>query len=129
MNGSLIVTSSGLAISLRDAIIAETMKHRLPTLYYSRAFITSGGLLSYGSDRFEQFRQAAGYVDRILKGEKPADGASETKEETMSTFTIASLQRLYYSTDCASRCYAGLTVLSELLKLVHPPAASPRRTM
>jgi len=72
-NGGMIVTSSGLAIRLRDAIIAEATKHKLPTLYYSRAFVTSGGLLSYGSDRFEQFRSAAVYVDRLLKGEKPAD--------------------------------------------------------
>ncbi len=72
-NGGMIVTSSGLAISLRDVIIAQAAKHKLPTLYYSRAFVLSGGLVSYGSDRFEQFRNAAGYVDRILRGEKPAN--------------------------------------------------------
>jgi putative ABC transport system substrate-binding protein len=72
-NGGLIVTSSGLAITHRDAIIMQAAKHRLPTMYYSRAFVSVGGLISYGSDRVDQFRSAAGYVDRILKGEKPAN--------------------------------------------------------
>ena len=72
-NGGLIVTSSGLAITLRDAIIAKAAQHRLPAVYYSRGFVTAGGLLSYGSDRIDQFRSAASYVDRVLKGEKPAD--------------------------------------------------------
>ena len=72
-NGGLIVTSSGLAINHRDAIIALAAKHKLPALYYSRPFVTAGGLVSYGSDRTEQFHRAAAYVDRILKGEKPAD--------------------------------------------------------
>jgi len=72
-NGGLVVTSSGLAIALRDAIIAQSTKHRLPAVYYSRAFLGGGGLLSYGPDRIDQFQGAAGYIDRILKGEKPAD--------------------------------------------------------
>ena len=72
-NGGLIVTSSGLAISYRDMIVMQAAKHRLPAVYYSRGFVSAGGLISYGSDRVDQFRNAAGYVDRILKGEKPAD--------------------------------------------------------
>src|SRR5688500_10218840 len=72
-NGGLIITSSGLAITHRDAIVALAAKHRLPALYYSRAFVSAGGLLAYGSDRAEQFYRAAGYVDRILKGERPGD--------------------------------------------------------
>ncbi len=72
-NGGLIVTSSGLAISHRDTIVMQAAKHRIPAVYYSRAFVAAGGLISYGSDRVEQFRSVAGYVDRILKGEKPAD--------------------------------------------------------
>jgi putative ABC transport system substrate-binding protein len=72
-NGGLIVTSSGLAISYRDAIVTQASEQRLPAVYYSRAFVSGGGLMSYGSDRIEQFRSAAGYVDRILKGEKPAN--------------------------------------------------------
>jgi putative ABC transport system substrate-binding protein len=72
-NGGLIVTSSGLAISLRGMIIAQAAKHRLPAVYYSRGFVSAGGLISYGSDRVDQFRRAAAYVDRILKGSKPSD--------------------------------------------------------
>ena len=72
-NGGLIVTSSGLAISHRGMIIAQAAKHGLPAVYYSRGFVSAGGLISYGSDRVDQFRRGAGYVDRILKGEKPAD--------------------------------------------------------
>ena len=72
-NGGLIVTSSGLAISHRDTIIMQAAKYRLPAVYYSRGFVSAGGLISYGSDRVDQFRSAAGYVNRILKGEKPAD--------------------------------------------------------
>jgi putative ABC transport system substrate-binding protein len=72
-NGGLIVTSSGLAITHRDMIVMLAAKHRLPTVYYSRGFVAAGGLISYGSDRVDQFRSAANYVDRILKGSKPAD--------------------------------------------------------
>ena len=72
-NGGLIVTSSGLAINNRDAIVTQAAKHRLPAVYYSRAFVSAGGLISYGSDRIDQFRRAAAYVDRILKGDKPSD--------------------------------------------------------
>jgi len=72
-NGGLIVTSSGLSISFRDLIVRQAAQHKLPTVYYSRGFVSAGGLISYGSDRIDQFRSAAGYVDRILKGEKPAN--------------------------------------------------------
>ena len=72
-NGGLIVTSSGLAISYRDTIVTQASQQKLPAVYYSRGFVSAGGLMSYGSDRVEQFRSAAGYVDRILKGEKPAN--------------------------------------------------------
>jgi putative tryptophan/tyrosine transport system substrate-binding protein len=72
-NGGLIVTGSGLAIVHRDLIIALAKQHRLPATYFQRFFVTSGGLISYGGDDIDQHRRAAGYVDRILKGEKPAD--------------------------------------------------------
>jgi putative tryptophan/tyrosine transport system substrate-binding protein len=72
-NGGLILTGSAWAIVHRDLIIALAARHRLPAVYYERYFATSGGLISYGADNVEQFRLAAGYVDRILKGEKPAD--------------------------------------------------------
>src|SRR6266436_2958312 len=72
-NGGLIVTGSSLATRHRDLIITLAARHKLPAVYSGRWFVTDGGLLSYGPDYVAQFRQAAGYVDRILKGEKPAD--------------------------------------------------------
>ena len=72
-NSGLIVTTSALSVLHREPIIALAARHRLPTVYYRRYFVTSGGLISYGYDIVDQFRRAAGYVDRILKGEKPAD--------------------------------------------------------
>ena len=72
-NGGLIVTASPLATRHRDLIIALAARHRLPAVYASRYFVTGGGLISYGPDYIDQYGLAAGYVDRILKGEKPAD--------------------------------------------------------
>jgi putative ABC transport system substrate-binding protein len=72
-NGGLILTTSGLALTHRELIIALAAKYKLPAVYYRRYFVTSGGLISYGSDYLQQYRGMAGYVDRILKGEKPAD--------------------------------------------------------
>jgi len=72
-NGGLMLTGSAWAIVHRDLIIALAARHRLPAVYYERYFAAAGGLISYGSDNIELFRLAAGYVDRILKGEKPAD--------------------------------------------------------
>ena len=57
----------------RDLIVTLAARYRLPAVYWERLFVTAGGLISYGPDLVDQFRQAAGYVDRILKGEKPAD--------------------------------------------------------
>ena len=72
-NGSLIVTGSSSATVHRKLIVALAAQYRLPAVYYTRYFVTAGGLISYGPDYVDQFRRAAGYVDRILKGEKPAD--------------------------------------------------------
>jgi putative ABC transport system substrate-binding protein len=72
-NGGLIVTASALASAHHDLIIALAARHKLPAVYYRRYFVTRGGLISYGYDSVDQYRRAAGYVDRILKGEKPAD--------------------------------------------------------
>jgi len=72
-NGGLIVTATGAAVRHRDLIIARARQHKLPAVYPDRYFVTVGGLISYGPDLTEQYRQAAGYIDRILKGEKPAD--------------------------------------------------------
>jgi putative ABC transport system substrate-binding protein len=72
-NDGLIVTTGGLTTLHRALIAALAARHKLPAVYPARYFVTAGGLISYGSDRIDQYRQAAGYVDRILKGEKPAD--------------------------------------------------------
>ncbi len=72
-NGGLIVTANPLATFHRGLIIALAARHRLPAVYINRFFVTDGGLISYGPDLVDHYRRAAGYVDRILKGEKPAD--------------------------------------------------------
>jgi len=72
-NSGLVVTASGLAIRHRDLIVTLAARHDLPAVYPFRFFVTGGGLMSYGPDSIEPYRRAAGYIDRILKGEKPAD--------------------------------------------------------
>jgi putative ABC transport system substrate-binding protein len=72
-NDGLIVTGSGLVAFHRHLIIALAARHKLPAVYVERAFVAAGGLISYGPDFIDQHRRAAAYVDRILKGEKPAD--------------------------------------------------------
>ena len=72
-NTGLIMTSGPSARLHRDLIITLAVRHKLPAVYTERSFVAAGGLISYGSDYIDQYRQAAGYVDRILKGEKPAD--------------------------------------------------------
>ena len=72
-NGGLILTATSLADSHRDLIVTLVARHKLPAVYYERNFVAAGGLISYGADFVDQFRRAAGYVDRILKGEKLAD--------------------------------------------------------
>ena len=67
------MTGSPLSLIHRDLIIALAARHKLPAVYFVRPFVTDGGLISYGPDLVDQCRRAAGYVDRILKGEKPAD--------------------------------------------------------
>ena len=72
-NGGLIVTGSASATTHRNLIVALAARHKLPAVYYGRYYVTGGGLISYGPDFIDHYRRAAGYVDRILKGEKPAD--------------------------------------------------------
>jgi putative ABC transport system substrate-binding protein len=72
-NGGLIVTSGTMAIVHREVIIKLAAQHKLPVVYPLRYYVASGGLISYAQDNIEQYRRAAGYVDRILKGEKPAE--------------------------------------------------------
>jgi putative tryptophan/tyrosine transport system substrate-binding protein len=72
-NGGLIVVATPLASRHRDLIVMLAARHKLPAVYSERFFVAPGGLISYGPDFVDQYRRAAGYVDRILKGEKPAD--------------------------------------------------------
>jgi putative ABC transport system substrate-binding protein len=72
-NGGLIVTGSPSTQLHRELIIRLAARHHLPAVYFAPSFVRDGGLISYGPDTVDQFRQAAGYIDRILKGEKPAD--------------------------------------------------------
>ena len=83
-NGGLIVTAGAGAQLHRDLIVTLAARHKLPAVYFERNFVAAGGLVSYGADYVDQFRRAAGYVDRILKGEKPADlpVQAPTKYET-----------------------------------------------
>jgi putative ABC transport system substrate-binding protein len=90
-NGGLIVTASGLGAAHRKLIVALAARHRLPAVYSLRYYATSGGLISYGPDTNEPYRRAATYIDRILKGEKPADlpVQAPTKYETVINLKTA----------------------------------------
>jgi putative ABC transport system substrate-binding protein len=90
-NGGLIVTGSALAQFHRNLIITLAARHKLPAIYFERFFVTVGGLISYGPDLVDQYRRAAGYIDRILKGEKPADlpVQAPTKYETVINLKTA----------------------------------------
>jgi ABC-type uncharacterized transport system substrate-binding protein len=90
-NSGLVLTSSPNAQLHRDLIITLAARHKLPAVYTERSFVAAGGLISYGADYIDQYRQAAGYVDRILKGEKPADlpVQAPTKYETVINLTTA----------------------------------------
>jgi ABC-type uncharacterized transport system substrate-binding protein len=90
-NGGIIVTGSGIAIVHRDLIVTLAARHKLPAIYFQRLFATVGGLISYGPDSIDPHRRAAGYVDRILKGEKPADlpVQAPTKYETVINLKTA----------------------------------------
>jgi putative tryptophan/tyrosine transport system substrate-binding protein len=90
-NGGLIVAAGGSASRHRNLIITLAARHKLPAVYFERSFVIAGGLLSYGPDRIDNFRRAATYVDRILKGEKPADlpVQTPTKYETVLNFKTA----------------------------------------
>ena len=93
-NGGMIVTASALATRHRDLVISLAERLRLPAVYPYRRFVDDGGLASYGPDFVDQYRQAAGYVDRVLKGEKPAEMPVQapTRYETIINLkTIKSL--------------------------------------
>jgi putative ABC transport system substrate-binding protein len=90
-NGGLIPVSSATAVRYRDLIITLAARHKLPAIYWERFFVAAGGLMYYGPDLVDQFRQAAGYVDRILKGEKPGNLPIQapTKYETVINLKTA----------------------------------------
>src|SRR5262245_51041177 len=90
-NGGLLLPPDNNANVHRDLIIALAARHRLPAVYWYRFFVVAGGLMSYGSDLVDQFRQAASYVDRILRGDKPADlpVQAATKFETIINLKTA----------------------------------------
>jgi putative ABC transport system substrate-binding protein len=104
-NGGLIVTASALATRHRDLIIALAARHRLPAVYSYRYMVAAGGLVSYGPDSIDQYRRAAGYVDRILKGEKPADlpVQAPTKYELVINLKTANALGLDIPTTVLSR--------------------------
>jgi len=72
-NGGMIVTASPLALLHRELIVKLAARHEMPAVYNLRSYVTSGGLISYGPNIVDNYRRAAGYVDRVLKGEQPAD--------------------------------------------------------
>jgi putative tryptophan/tyrosine transport system substrate-binding protein len=82
------VVASALATVHRELIIALAAKHRLPAVYPFRYFVTAGGLISYGPDLTDQFRRTASYVDRILKGDKPADLPVQTPTKLELTINL-----------------------------------------
>jgi putative tryptophan/tyrosine transport system substrate-binding protein len=90
-NGGLIVTSSAATLRRRDLIITLAARHKLPTVYWERFFVVAGGLISFGPDLLDNYRHAAGYVDRILKGAKPSDlpVQAPTKYETVINLKTA----------------------------------------
>ena len=90
-NSGLIVVAGGAALRHRDLIVALATRHKLPAVYWERLFVVAGGLISYGVHTIDQYRRAAGYIDRILKGEKPSDlpVQSPTKYETVINLKTA----------------------------------------
>ena len=102
-NGGLITTSSALAIVHRDLIIGLAAKHKLPAVYHRRVFPASGGLISYGADAIDLSRRGAGYVDRILKGEKAAELPVQTPSKYELVINLKTAKAL------------GLTVPTSLL--------------
>ena len=93
-NSGLIVTGSALAALHRNLITTLAAKHKLPAVYPERPFATGGGLISYGADSIEPHRRAASYVDRILKGEKPADMPVQTATKYQLVINLKSAKAL-----------------------------------
>jgi putative ABC transport system substrate-binding protein len=104
-NGGLIVTGSSAATLHRELIVRLAAQHRLPAVYNGRFYVAGGGLISYGPDYVDQFRRAAGYVDRILKGDKPADipVQAPTKYELVANLKTANALGLNIPTSILAR--------------------------
>ena len=93
-NGGLIVVQSAPSTLHRGLIVTLAARHKLPAVYFDRSFVTAGGLISYGPDQIDQYRRAAGYVDRILKGEKPADLPVQTPTKYETVFNLKTAKAL-----------------------------------
>jgi putative ABC transport system substrate-binding protein len=93
-NGGLIILPNSLAIVHRELIIALAARHGLPAIYPFRYFVTGGGLMSYGPDASDQYRRAADYVDRILKGDKPADLPVQQSTKVALTLNLKTAKEL-----------------------------------
>ena len=107
-NGGLIITASGVAIRHRELIIALAARHKLPAVYFANFFTASGGLISYGADLIDQYRRAARYVDRILKGHWASSLPLPVYHEPKSAFLGADLN--------CSESRNSLRILRGLLK-------------
>ena len=116
-NGGLIITAAPLGTLYRELIIALAVRHKLPAIYSSRFFAADGGLVYYGPDLTDQYRRAAGYIDRILKGEKPANLAVRRRPSTKWR-SILRLPRRSASR-CHRRCSPALTRSSSETERVH----------
>ena len=121
-NGGLIVTVSAFATIHRDLIITLAARHKLPAVYPYRFFVAAGGLISYGPDLIDQYRRAASYVDRILKGEKPADlpVQAPTKFELVINLKTAKALGLDRAADPARSRRRGDRIASCLLRCIWP---------
>ena len=118
-NGGMIVPQGGAAALYREPLIVLVARYRLPAVYSDRIFVADGGLLSYGPDRLDSFRRAAGYVDRILKGEKPADlpVQAPTKYEPVINLKTAKALGLEISSSARARRRSNrVTVRLSLLR-------------
>jgi putative tryptophan/tyrosine transport system substrate-binding protein len=93
-HGGLIVVAGGASIRHRDLIVALAAQRKLPAVYWERFFVVSGGLLSYGVHTIDQYRRAAGYVDRILRGEKPADLPVQAPTKYQTTINLRTAKAL-----------------------------------
>jgi putative ABC transport system substrate-binding protein len=109
-NGGLIATGGGRIRFHRDLIVKLAARHKLPAVYYDRVFVDSGGLISYGPDFVDQFRRAAGYVDSVLKGEKPADlpVQAPTKYETILNLKTAKALGIEVPATLLARTYEAI---------------------